>query len=256
MKNHFQISPKVVKNVAPFSKALKESYELAIDSKKNWTVMIDADLLPSPQLVVKFINKIINRYTDSFFEGRAYVIDKFFGGPRSAGFRIYKTNLLKKAIKEIPSESVSLRPETYTIKAMLKQGYQSSEKKDVVGLHDFEQFYEDIFRKGIAHFHKHHRYIRIFEKCWKQESQSDEDFKILLLAISFAQNVRAEDAFNKNLINDFLDKNGIKLTEKDSSFFITEEELNNKIKSFKTKKCYKKFKRIQKVNKIKQFFSR
>jgi hypothetical protein len=250
----FGIKPIIVEKIYPFSDALKEAYKVAFEQNRYWTLMLDGDVLPSAKQIKKVFDWVIRKDNYKLFQVTAKVVDKFFGGPRSAGFRIYKTSYLENAINLIPTEDISLRPETYTIKEIQKlHGCFSLESDVVIGLHDFEQFYADIFRTGIAHYHKHNQHLKIFLKCWQKKAKDDYDFQVFLKGVQYAQNVKSSDAFNKDVINKILIESGITLNEKKKDLTIDEAWVDFKIKHLKETKCFKRFNRIQKLKKIKNF---
>src|SRR5690606_24769415 len=111
------------------------------------------------------------------------MLDKFFGGIRVGGVKVYRTDYLKEAVKLIPEPNESLRPESFTIKKMTDKGYQQLQTNVVVGVHDFEQYYKDIYRKAITHSVKHAQYIPLLRTFWEREGKRDLDYMVLLEAL-------------------------------------------------------------------------
>ena len=137
-------------NETPFSKAVKKTFEIGIDSDKEWTLAIDADILISDQCLNKIVSEAEN-LEDYFFEIQGRILDKLYGVPRSGGPHLYRTKFLKQAIKFIPKEGTSLRPESDTYESMSQLGYHYYFGKDIYGLHDYEQYYKDLYIKGFIH---------------------------------------------------------------------------------------------------------
>jgi hypothetical protein len=170
-------------NEIPFSKAMKVGFEKGISEKRPWTVCVDADVLLRPGSILKMILHAENQ-PKNVCEIQGFVLDKFFGGARKGGIHLYRTSLLDKVIKEIPAEGVDIRPETYALNAMQNKGYPWHTVEELVGLHDFEQSYEDIFRKCFVHSHKHLNYSELFIPFWRIESLRDNDYQVALLGFT------------------------------------------------------------------------
>jgi hypothetical protein len=176
----------IVKEV-PFSKAMKTSFEIGIAAKRPWTFCVDADLLLRPLSIFKMIQHAENQ-PENVCEIQGFVLDKFFGGIRKGGVHVYRTSLLDKVINEIPVEGLNIRPETHALVAMQKSGYPWKTVEELVGLHDFEQSYEDIYRKCFVHSHKHLIYTELFIPFWRSKISSDRDYQIAL--IGFAEGIK------------------------------------------------------------------
>lgn len=169
---------KVLSNIRPFSETVKKTLLIGIEENRKWTLTVDADLLLSEKGVKKYIDECENfvKFTDKkafFFDGLLY--DKFFGAYRTGGGHLYNTKYMEKAYKYIESSRNELKPESYIKRKMHKWGYRNYNTNIVIGLHDFEQYYSDVFRKGILHAQKSGAYNKIdkFDKL----AQTDPYFK-------------------------------------------------------------------------------
>lgn len=174
-------------NEAPFSKAMKVAFEIGIAENRSWTFCVDADLLLRPQSIVRMIEHA-EKQPPHVCEIQGFVLDKFFGGPRKGGVHVYRTSLLHKVIDLIPLEGKNIRPETYVLNEMRVAGYPWLTVRELVGLHDFEQAYGDIFRKCFVHAHKHLNDAELFIPFWRSNSSHDIDYKIAL--IGFAEGIK------------------------------------------------------------------
>jgi len=166
-------------NERPFTKAIAKTYEIGIENQRKWTLCIDADVLIKEDAVNELLQKA-SEADENVFEIQGNVLDKFFGGPRAAGNHLYRTSLLKKAIDAIPLPNVSLRPESFTIKQMAAKGYPWVEIDLVVGLHDYEQYYKDIFRKTFIQAKKHERFMPVLTAYWERMKNEDTDYQVAL----------------------------------------------------------------------------
>jgi surface carbohydrate biosynthesis protein len=230
----------IIVHKSPFSEALRESFKIGIDRGLPWTVCIDADILIKPNSLQELLS-IANRQRGDIFEIQGQILDKFFGGPRDGGPHMYRTSLLSKAIDFIPEEGSGLRPENSTILKMKENGYPHVQIPLVLGLHDFEQNYRDIFRKCYVQAHKHSQFIERFINYWRLMADEDKDFQVALwgLASGIARtnNIRVDvqntpfDFYEFMKGNNFIEKD--KLDHSTLNFSVLEAEM---LKNFKEKK--------------------
>lgn len=164
-------------HLKPFSAALKKSFEIGIAQKRSWTMVIDADVLILPNFIKKLYKRAVKAPV-SVFAVQSEMFDKFFGGTRVGGVKLYRTTYLPRAIELVPGQDV--RPEAFVIKNMHKSGFYVEITDIVCGLHDFEQYYSDIFRKGYVHGVKHAEFASILLPFWERQASTDKDFDVLL----------------------------------------------------------------------------
>ena len=163
----------------PFSAALKKAYQLGIERGLKWTLCIDADVLLRPGAVEK-MTSLAEHQDKKVIEIEGFVLDKFASGPRTGGIHLYRTSVLSKALEYIPPEGEDIRPESYTLKALAEVGYKWKVVPYLVGIHDFEQYYKDIFRKCFVHAHKHLDLAKLYLSIWREEANSDMDYAAAL----------------------------------------------------------------------------
>lgn len=218
---HTLLSDQISKNnihlihEVPFSKALKKSYRIGIEANRAWTLVIDADVLIRSGLISELANRATN--APSFvFAIQTEILDKFFGGNRVGGVKLYRTKLLPEALKIAPD--VNNRPEGFVIKHMHQQGYYVDITQIVCGLHDFDQYYSDIFRKGFQHGVKHAKLTELIFPYWQRQTKTDKDFELLLAGFKLAKKYQGE------LV---LDKNGVR---SEFEAFMKKSKLNEKPK--------------------------
>lgn len=167
----------------PFSATLRKSLQHGITQNREWTLCIDADVLIE-QKALRTLFERSAMFDDTYFEFHGFVADKFFYDIRPAGNHLYRTQHLQKSIELIPQEGTTLRPETYMLTAMNKIGFKNKYFSDmVVGIHDFEQYYSDIFRKGYLHSRKHVFHLSKLLPVWSQKAKTDDDFRVFLFGV-------------------------------------------------------------------------
>ena len=170
-----------VKNVTPFSKAVKETFKIGIKRKKKWTLAIDADVFLFKNEIFKFIeaaDKFFKKNPKSYcFEGKLF--DKFSQIYREVGCHLYNTKMLKKAVKYADGGYLDNRPETYIKQKMTDKGYGFYVCQYNIGIHDFFQFPHSIVKKAILHCKKHAD-INDWIQKWKELAERDTDFSYAL----------------------------------------------------------------------------
>lgn len=165
---------------APFSKAIEKCFQLGIREQKKWTLCIDADVLPQKGSLETLVN-LAEEQPAHIFEFQGLILDKFIPIKRPAGNHLYRTSLLQKAIGLIPHGSGVLRPETDMLNRMGSLGYPFLQTNILIGIHDFFQFYEDIYRKCFVQAHKHKSVLLQIESFWRKMKNEDKDFRAALL---------------------------------------------------------------------------
>lgn len=167
----------------PFSATLRLSLEKGLDEGRTWTLCIDADVLVLPELA-ELLLEAAQAPTD-IFEIQGLVFDKLMTAPRAAGNHLYRTSLIARALPLIAAGQ-GLRPETEMIEAMAGQGFPNRQSSVVVGLHDFEQHYRDLYAKAFLHGHKHRFLLPLYRPLWKLLARNDADYRVALAALDEA----------------------------------------------------------------------
>lgn len=175
----FQPEKIVTLSAEPFTEALRQTMLTGLEEDRPWTLVIDADVLVYSPCLFELL-EFANTQSAMTFMLHGVVFDKFFGIFRSAGNRLYKTKHMYEALKWIPYESESLRPEAELTQRMLRQGYHAFQRGTFIGLHDFEQDYLDILRKCILFLHKHVPFLKNLQSYWQDMAEKDLDFSAAL----------------------------------------------------------------------------
>lgn len=163
----------------PFSESMRAAFKIGIDQNRPWTFCVDADTLLRPGSIA-YMLKVAERQRSNVCEVQGLVLDKFFGGFRPAGNHWYRTAFLDRVISYIPEEGDAVRPETHALNQMQAAGYPWRKVPYVVGLHDFEQHYADIFRKCVVQAHKHKEFCPFFISFWHSRALADTDYRVAL----------------------------------------------------------------------------
>ncbi len=169
----------------PFARAHRDSVEAAIETGRPWAMVTDSDKLVRPGAVLEMLRRAQKAPPQTFMV-HTLMVDKFFGGERYVGPKLYRTELLDEALSYVPESANVHRPETEMSKAMRKKGYPWYLTRYVSGVHDFEQAYGDILRKGFTHGKKSARWAPTLEPYWQRAARFDPDFAVLLEGIALA----------------------------------------------------------------------
>jgi hypothetical protein len=163
----------------PFEQALRRGYEIGLDYGLPWTMTVDADLLLRRDTVRAMIAGA-TAGPSNLFMLQPWTYDKLYLGYRPGGPRIYRTSHLPRALELVPRAGVCLRPETAVIEEMQRHGYQWQWLRVVGGLHDFEQYYGDLYRKCFVHGRKHIQWLATAVMRWQERWNDDPDFRIAM----------------------------------------------------------------------------
>jgi hypothetical protein len=175
----FRAGPRDCRGIAVRGSPAKICDE-AIRAGKEWTLVVDADLLVSPIRIRRFV-ELARQTHDSVFQVQGFILDKVSGIVRNGGPRLYRTSTLSEARAHVPADGESHRPESVDlIEGMQRLGYRSVVAPLVLATHDFEQYYRDIYRKTYAHSIKHPAWIAEVVPFWREEGKRDPDFRIAL----------------------------------------------------------------------------
>lgn len=178
----------VVIREVPFARAVERTFEIAIEREQKWTIGMDADVLLCPD-ALNILVDAAERETSTLFELEACVFDKVFGGPRWCGVHLYNTTYLGRALEIARTRTPSHRPESSIFKVMQHEGLLVRLIPNVIGVHDFEQSFIDLFRKGCVHAQKHRKELSIFESTWEELSDVDDDFKALVAGVEYGKSL-------------------------------------------------------------------
>lgn len=184
----------VIKNVTPFSETIRRTFKIAIKENKYWTLVIDADIFLFEDRIDDFFKNAehIVKENPNTLAIMPEVYDRFFEMSRGAGVHLYVSKNMKGLFHHINPES--MRAESYAIKRMIDEGYDSYFLHQTVGIHDFFQSYEGIMMKGLLHCKKHSGIDHLIEK-WKSKTDIP-DFYWMYKAAALYKKIPHNDQVN------------------------------------------------------------
>lgn len=191
--------------VAPFSAAVKEGWKVGLAQGTQWILCIDADVIVSPEGLRDLIS-CAERQDSSVFEVQGLILDKFIPVYRPAGNHLYRAALVERAMNLIPEEGTSLRPESDMLKRMSDAGFPWVQCSSVVGLHDYGQLYNDIYRKCFLHARKHAHLLPLVESYWTEKGKTDADFKVALFASTMGRLYEDKVLVDKRFLSEEIER--------------------------------------------------
>ena len=200
-------------NTAPFSRCLAESFKLGIVQGREWTLCIDADVLVTAVGIYE-LQATAELLPAHVFEIQGMIQDRFFGICRPAGNHLYRTSYLGQAMKFIPVEGTSLRPESSTINRMSELGFVDVQLPTITGIHDFEQNYHDIYRKCFLQGKKHDYLKDYLLPRWQAEANEGNTESVIAHAamtagLRFAGEVMVDRRFQEEQVGHAMAELGV-----------------------------------------------
>lgn len=163
----------------PFLAALSRCFEIGIESKAEWLITVDADVLLRAGALQILLSEA-KKMPSSYVQIEGMMLDKITQRLRWAGLRCYRIDFLPIALDLLPAAGESLRPESATISRMELLGYGSRRSHRLYGVHDFEQYHRDIYRKAFVHAHKHPSWVAEILPLWRKSVTSDLESRVAL----------------------------------------------------------------------------
>lgn len=168
-----------VVQAAPFEEALRQSFQAGMEACAKWTATIDADVLPRPGVIAQMVT-LADHMSRRVFQICGRVYDKLLLCARDGGLRLYRTATLDEIVSLIPERGTAVRPEFVATKRMMEHGWRCDLVDLVTGIHDFEQFYRDIYRKALLHAHKFTDEVGGVLSAWRTLSMRDADYRVAI----------------------------------------------------------------------------
>ncbi len=163
----------VINDERPFAEKLKEGFAY---NNNKWAIMSNGDLLIKPG-AIKSLYEYAEKHEDEIFAAYG-IIDCKFLGKRYASPKIYKTSFfpaLKEAVKD------TIRPEASAIGGLKKDGKKLHEINLLTAIHDYEQYYADIYIKGYVFGVKFYEHVMKYRfGLWEQQKRHDPDIQVVI----------------------------------------------------------------------------
>lgn len=170
----------------PFSNALKKMFSIGEEQPEKYLLAVDADVVLHPgslEKIVEIAEEHLKKSPELFFLD-FFVMDKF-RGKCCSGCHLYVNRYSNDLLSHLVSDVDDTRPENHLVLDFAKTHALVHEKSHfVVGLHDFEQYYRDLyakyFRRAQRRKHEAEMLIHILEERKTYYSKDDQDFTVAL----------------------------------------------------------------------------
>lgn len=172
----------VILHESPFKKALEKCFAKAIQEQMKWLITVDADMLLTPG-ALQVLLEHAEEMPDSYVQLQGKILDKITGQVRKAGPRIYRVKYIPEALKISKQSDDYIRPEDHVIRNLGKKGYPSRYISHITCVHDYEQYYSDLYRKAFVHAKKHRELVSKIISRSVERLEYDPDYKVILKAI-------------------------------------------------------------------------
>lgn len=184
----------------PFEDTLRKGYQIACEAGRRWTITVDADVLIH-QGTLEHLAAEMENHEPNVIGTSARTLDRFFGGPRYVGVRIFRTALLEKLIPRIPPPGTQIRPETYTHRLLEKEGYQFLKSDTLTGVHGYEQSLADVFRTISVVARKFPQAHPALLSFWSRNATTAVDYAVALLSLSASIHSNTVSRIDKSQFN-------------------------------------------------------
>jgi len=214
-----QISDERVDTVSgkPHAVAVEETMIIGMRTDADWVVALDADMLLFPNAVASM------RHELSELAGARPVVlfgiyDKLYSMKRW-GLTVYSASILPElhATFQSVKQRQNLKIENAAISEMRKKGQAVVFSKTVVALHDFFQYYGDLYRKVYLNTIRNPGYTQRARQYWRKMSAIDPDYRVMAMAMQDAL------AGGRSLTNSFRDFSAEELQSRVSACGLTEK---------------------------------
>lgn len=166
----------------PFKEALEECYQVGIESQKKWLITVDADMIMLSGTIELLIREA-EKMPENYLQLQGKILDKITGTFRKSGPKIYRVSLLKKLLELSKSFDDHVRPESRLIAHLGRKGCPFRYISAVLCLHDYEQYYKNIYRKSYVRTRKHPWFLSEIIQRAISLKKEDLNYQVMLQAI-------------------------------------------------------------------------
>ncbi len=181
----------------PSTEGTRAVYEIGMKEGRKWTLFVDADQLLFKNSI-KFLYDLAEQQEHPIFGAKGCVVDKLFMEYRKMGCGpiMYNTTAFETAINFIPDPYKVIRPDSYIIGNMKQLGYEWIRNSKKVAMHDYYQYYRDIYKKMFINARKSKLNCQHLIPRWRMMAQNDKDFEICVKGYFAGKNYEKELAID------------------------------------------------------------
>lgn len=191
------------------TEAVEKTILRALQSRADWVVAIDADMLLLP-MGVSQIRADVRSATDRTFVVHPAIFDKQYG-MRRWGVTAYRRTMLDEVNERFQKIKTrqDVKIEGTVIAEMQNDHNRVTFSRNVVAYHDFFQYYKSLYRKVYLNACRNAGMNDLVRKHWRTLSDEDSDYVVMMRAMDDALTERRSLAnsvtdFNEEELNDKL----------------------------------------------------
>lgn len=162
----------------PFARALEVGIVIAKDAGRPWAVLLDADVLLRSDAMARIRETLVGS-PGGFYMINFALLDRTFGGP-AFGVHAYNTALFDRALEFIGEARDDQRPETRLYRELGRRGFATRLNSTVVGLHDYEQYHKDLYRKMFVRAMKYEARVPFMRKILGDQYLHDSEARAMM----------------------------------------------------------------------------
>jgi len=169
------------------AKAVESTIATGLESQAEWLVAIDADMLLTPGSILT-IRKEIRSCSDAIAVLHPAVVDKMYR-MRRWGLTVYRNAAMDELNEKF--QKIKLRQNTKIESAAIKALGENTQRqvyfsREVTAIHDFYQYYKDLYRKAYLNVTRNQGFNKEVKRCWKRLENSDPDYLVMYKAMDDA----------------------------------------------------------------------
>lgn len=160
--------------------AVEKTLRVAADQSQDWTVAIDADMLLYPGVVDRMRSELYSTHNSASVVHFA-VSDKLYRMKRW-GVTVFSRDAACEGgpILQALRDGSNLKIERALIKELQNRGREVSFSRTDVALHDFLQYYADLYRKAYLNAIRNPDITRRAHRPWRKMAAVDRDYAAIL----------------------------------------------------------------------------
>lgn len=134
--------------IKPFTAAVVRCFEIGLESGADWLMTVDADVLVRPG-AIRELWAYAGSMRPAVCEYQGLILDRLAMTERVAGPRMWRVSALEQLL---PLVTDAIRVESHVLQCAKKLGWRSEILSEFnAGVHDYEQYYRDLYRKAKVH---------------------------------------------------------------------------------------------------------
>ena len=143
-----QVTPRNLRvlSVRPFSLSVVQGFRTAARERPEWVFTVDADTILVHDAIAR-LRSLCDHAEPEVFHVQGLLLCRVHGGAHPRGFHAFRGSMLEEVLGHLDAVEHASHPETSVIGRMEAAGHPSRCYAEVLGIHDFEQRFSDLFLK-------------------------------------------------------------------------------------------------------------